>query len=45
MPAIEVNPREVGWEIPRINYDFAAKFNDFAAKISPLIFNVFAVNF
>ena len=29
----------------RINYDFAAKFNVFAAKISPLIFNVFAVNF
>ena len=29
----------------RTNYDFAAKFNDFAAKISPLIFNVFAVNF
>ena len=26
----------------RINYDFAAKFNVFAAKISLLIFNVFA---
>ena len=25
--------------------NFAAKFNEFAAKISPLIFNVFAVNF
>ena len=29
----------------RINYDFAAKFNEFAAKISPLIFNEFAAHF